>query len=301
MNGVLVINKPMDFTSFDVVAIMRRVTGERKIGHLGTLDPNATGVLPLVLGNATKAQDLVVNHDKEYVATFRLGVKTNTLDIWGEVIKEEKTSFSKEDILKILPRFTGEIQQIPPMYSAVKVDGKRLYDLARDGKEVERKARPVTVYELSLTDFDEESQQGTLKIKCSKGTYVRTLIDDIGDTLGSFGVMTSLVRTNACGYSIDDAISLEKARELTDFKDYIKDTESLFMTYGYVKVTSPQAKRFQNGGALDKNRTYLAKLNPPDGTILRVKDDQNKFLGLGIIKGEELKIYKLFAVNQPNS
>ena len=301
MNGVLVINKPMDFTSFDVVAIMRRVTGERKIGHLGTLDPNATGVLPLVLGNATKAQDLVVNHDKEYVATFRLGVKTNTLDIWGEVIKEEKTSFSKEDILKILPRFTGEIQQIPPMYSAVKVDGKRLYDLARDGKEVERKARPVTVYELSLTDFDEESQQGTLKIKCSKGTYVRTLIDDIGDTLGSFGVMTSLVRTNACGYSIDDAISLEKAREMTDFKDYIKDTESLFMTYGYVKVTSPQAKRFQNGGALDKNRTYLAKLNPPDGTILRVKDDQNKFLGLGIIKGEELKIYKLFAVNQPNS
>ncbi|MDY4813740.1 MAG: tRNA pseudouridine(55) synthase TruB [Ruminococcus sp.] len=301
MNGVLVINKPMDFTSFDVVAIMRRVTGERKIGHLGTLDPNATGVLPLVLGNATKAQDLVVNHDKEYVATFRLGVKTNTLDIWGEVIKEEKTSFSKEDILKILPRFTGEIQQIPPMYSAVKVDGKRLYDLARDGKEVERKARPVTVYELSLTDFDEESQQGTLKIKCSKGTYVRTLIDDIGDTLGSFGVMTSLVRINACGYSIDDAISLEKAREMTDFKDYIKDTESLFMTYGYVKVTSPQAKRFQNGGALDKNRTYLAKLNPPDGTILRVKDDQNKFLGLGIIKGEELKIYKLFAVNQPNS
>ena len=301
MNGVLVINKPMDFTSFDVVAIMRRVTGERKIGHLGTLDPNATGVLPLVLGNATKAQDLVVNHDKEYVATFRLGVKTNTLDIWGEVIKEEKTSFSKEDILKILPRFTGEIQQIPPMYSAVKVDGKRLYDLARDGKEVERKARPVTVYKLSLTDFDEESQQGTLKIKCSKGTYVRTLIDDIGDTLGSFGVMTSLVRTNACGYSIDDAISLEKAREMTDFKDYIKDTESLFMTYGYVKVTSPQAKRFQNGGALDKNRTYLAKLNPPDGTILRVKDDQNKFLGLGIIKGEELKIYKLFAVNQPNS
>ena len=239
----------------------------------------------------------MVNHDKEYVATFRLGVKTNTLAIWGEVIKEEKTSFSKEDILKILPRFTGEIQQIPPMYSAVNVDGKRLYDLARDGKEVERKARPVTVYELSLTDFDEESQQGTLKIKCSKGTYVRTLIDDIGDTLGSFGVMTSLVRTNACGYSIDDAISLEKARELTDFKDYIKDTESLFMTYGYVKVTSPQAKRFQNGGALDKNRTYLAKLNPPDGTILRVKDDQNKFLGLGIIKGEELKIYKLFAVN----
>ena len=301
MNGVLVINKPMDFTSFDVIAIMRRVTGERKIGHLGTLDPNATGVLPLVLGNATKAQDLVVNHDKEYVATFRLGVKTHTLDIWGEVIKEEKTSFTKGDILKILPKFTGDIQQIPPMFSAVKVDGKRLYDLARDGKEVERKARPVTVYKLSLTDFDEESQQGTLKIKCSKGTYVRTLIDDIGDTLGSFGVMTSLVRTNACGYSIDDAISLEKARELTDFKDYIKDTESLFMTYGYVKVTSPQAKRYQNGGALDKNRTYLAKLNPPDGTILRVKDDQNKFLGLGIIKGEELKIYKLFAVNQPNS
>lgn len=298
MNGVLVINKPMDFTSFDVVAIMRRVTGERKIGHLGTLDPNATGVLPLVLGNATKAQDLVVNHDKEYVAEFRLGVKTATLDIWGEVIKEEKTSFTKEDILNILTKFTGEIQQIPPMYSAVKVDGKRLYNLARDGKEIERKTRPVTIYHLSLTDFDEESQSGTLKIKCSKGTYVRTLIDDIGNALGSFGVMTSLVRTNACGYSIEEAIPLEKAREMTDFGDCIKDTESLFMTYGYVKVTFPQAKRFKNGGALDKNRTYLAKLNPPDGAILRVKDDQNKFLGLGIIKGEELKIYKLFAVNQ---
>ena len=298
MNGVLVINKPMDFTSFDVVAIMRRVTGERKIGHLGTLDPNATGVLPLVLGKATKAQDLVVNHDKEYVAEFRLGVKTATLDIWGEVIKEEKTSFTKEDILNILQKFTGEIQQIPPMYSAVKVDGKRLYDLARGGKEVERKTRPVTIYHLSLTDFDEESQSGTFKIKCSKGPYVRTLIDDIGNALGSFGVMTSLVRTNACGYSIEEAIPLEKAREMTDFGDYIKDTESLFMTYGYVKVTSPQAKRFKNGGALDKNRTYLAKLNPPDGAILRVKDDQNKFLGLGIIKGEELKIYKLFAVNQ---
>lgn len=294
MNGVLVINKPMDFTSFDVVAVMRKATVERKIGHLGTLDPNATGVLPLVLGSGTTAQDLVVNHDKGYLAEFKLGVKTDTLDIWGKVLREEKSSITKEDIISKLPMFTGEITQLPPMFSAVQVDGKRLYDLARQGKTVERKPRQVVVHSLKLRDFDEESQSGSLEIFCSKGTYVRTLIDDLGESLGTCGVMTSLVRTSACGYTLEDAIPLNEAREMTDFSEHLKSVESLFTSYGYVKITEPQARRFSNGGALDKNRTYLAKMNPPQDTILRVLDHTNKFLGLGIIKGEELKIYKLF-------
>lgn len=296
MNGVLVINKPMEFTSFDVVAVMRRATGQRKIGHLGTLDPNATGVLPLVLGNATKAQDLIVNHDKSYVAGFRLGVKTDTQDIWGKVLYSEETSFTREDVLHKLSPFTGNIMQVPPMYSAVQINGKRLYDLARQGKTVERESRPVTIYSLELLDFNEESQTGTLKIECSKGTYVRTLIEDIGKSLNSYGVMTSLVRTSACGYTLDDAIDLSVAREMTDFSGCILSTESLFKCYGYVKVSEAQSKRFKNGGALDKNRTYLAKLNPKEDTIFRVKDNNDEFLGLGIVKGDELKIYKLFAV-----
>ncbi len=294
MNGVLIINKPMGFTSFDIVAIMRRATGQRKMGHLGTLDPNATGVLPLVLGNGTKAQDLIVNTDKSYRAQFMLGVKTDTLDIWGKVLEERKSCVTREEILNKLPLFTGEITQIPPMYSAVQVEGKRLYDLARQGKTVERQGRRVTVYSLELKDFDEKSQKGVIEISCSKGTYVRTIIDDLGISLGTCAVMTGLVRTRACGYTLDEAIPLERAKNITDFSKHLISVESLFKNYGYVKVTEPQARRFSNGGALDKNRTYLTKMNPSEDTILRVLDNKNNFLGLGIVKGDELKIYKIF-------
>lgn len=298
MNGVIVINKPMDFTSFDVVAVMRKALGIKKIGHLGTLDPNATGVLPLVVGNGTKAQDLITNHDKSYEAEFQLGIKTDTLDIWGKVLNEEKTTFTKEEVEEKLGGFVGEIYQLPPMYSAVQINGKRLYDLARAGKTVDREKRKVTVYSLSLVSFDEKDQKGKLEIKCSKGTYIRTIIDDLGESLGTCAVMTSLVRTEACGFTLDDAIDLEVARNLQDFTPYIKDTESLFMNYGYVKITQPQSKRFANGGALDKNRTYLEKMQPAEDTILRVRDNNNQFLGLGIVKGDELKIYKLFKTQQ---
>lgn len=294
MNGILVINKPMEFTSFDVVAVMRKATGQRKIGHLGTLDPNATGVLPLVLGNATKAQDLIVNHDKSYTAGFRLGTKTDTLDIWGEVVSTSNNKATADDVKNALQHFVGDILQTPPMYSAVQIDGKRLYDLARQGKTVEREKRPVTVYSIELVGFDEEKQEGTLCVSCSKGTYIRTIIDDMGEMLSTFAVMTSLVRTSACGYTLENAIDLGTARNMTDFSDCIMSTESLFTSYGYVKISEAQARRFSNGGALDKNRTYLQKMQPEEGTILRVKDHEDKFLGLGIVKGDELKIYKLF-------
>ena len=299
MNGVILIDKPADFTSFDVVAVVRKITGQRKTGHTGTLDPNATGVLPILLGSATKAQDLIVNHDKTYIADFRFGLTTDTLDIWGKVLSEQKSEVTREDILNVIPKFTGEIEQIPPMFSAVQKNGQRLYDLARKGIEVERESRKVTVYGLELLEFDEETQIGKFEISCSKGTYVRTIIDDIGRLLGVGGVMTGLRRISACGYKIGECITLDKARQLAEsgeLEKYISPVESLFESYGYVVVSEAQARRFSNGGALDTERTYLKKLDVENGQIFRVKDRENKFLGLGIVDAQNklLKIYKLF-------
>ncbi|MEE0913127.1 MAG: tRNA pseudouridine(55) synthase TruB [Ruminococcus sp.] len=299
MNGVILIDKPADFTSFDVVAVVRKITGQRKTGHTGTLDPNATGVLPILLGSATKAQDLIVNHDKTYIADFRFGLTTDTLDIWGKVLSEQKSEVTREDILNVIPKFTGEIEQIPPMFSAVQKNGQRLYDLARKGIEVERESRKVTVYSLELLEFDEETQIGKFEISCSKGTYVRTIIDDIGRFLGVGGVMTGLRRISACGYKIGECITLDKARQLAEsgeLEKYISSVESLFESYGYVVVSEAQARRFSNGGALDTERTYLKKLDVENGQIFRVKDRENKFLGLGIVDAQNklLKIYKLF-------
>ena len=299
MNGVILIDKPADFTSFDVVAVVRKITGQRKTGHTGTLDPNATGVLPILLGSATKAQDLIVNHDKTYIADFRFGLTTDTLDIWGKVLSEQKSEVTREDILNVIPKFTGEIEQIPPMFSAVQKNGQRLYDLARKGIEVERESRKVTVYGLELLEFDEETPIGKFEISCSKGTYVRTIIDDIGRLLGVGGVMTGLRRISACGYKIGECITLDKARQLAEsgeLEKYISSVESLFESYGYVVVSEAQARRFSNGGALDTERTYLKKLDVENGQIFRVKDRENKFLGLGIVDAQNklLKIYKLF-------
>lgn len=299
MNGVILIDKPADFTSFDVVAVVRKITGQRKTGHTGTLDPNATGVLPILLGSATKAQDLIVNHDKTYIADFRFGLTTDTLDIWGKVLSEQKSEVTREDILNVIPKFTGEIEQIPPMFSAVQKNGQRLYDLARKGIEVERESRKVTVYGLELLEFDEETQIGKFEISCSKGTYVRTIIDDIGRLLGVGGVMTGLRRISACGYKIGECITIDKARQLAEsgeLEKYISSVESLFESYGYVVVSEAQARRFSNGGALDTERTYLKKLDVENGQIFRVKDRENKFLGLGIVDAQNklLKIYKLF-------
>ena len=192
MNGIIVINKPSGFTSFDVVAVMRGIAKTRKAGHTGTLDPMATGVLPILLGNATKAQSLIPDSSKEYIADFRLGITTDTLDITGKIIEEKKSEISEREISDVLPEFTGNIFQIPPMYSAVQKDGKRLYELARQGIEVEREKRKVTIYKLELLEYDEKAQTGRLLTGCSGGTYIRTLIDDIGKRLGCGGVMTAL-------------------------------------------------------------------------------------------------------------
>ena len=216
MNGILCIDKPQDFTSFDVVAVMKRLLCTRKVGHTGTLDPMATGVLPILAGSATRAAELLPSHDKEYEAGFQLGITTDTQDIWGTVVESRPVFSKKDEIQALLPRFTGEILQLPPMYSAVKKDGKRLYELARQGIQVEREARKVTVFTLALTGAREETGEYTLSISCSAGTYVRTLIHDLGQALGCGAVMTSLRRTKACGFSLDDCLTLEEARALSE-------------------------------------------------------------------------------------
>ena len=296
MNGVIVVNKPAGYTSFDVVAVMRRLSGQRKIGHTGTLDPNATGVLPLLLGTAAKAQDIIPDHDKAYVAGFRLGLTSDTLDIWGEVKTKTESRVGREQLEAVLPSFRGEIEQIPPMYSAVKVGGRRLYDLAREGREVERKSRAVTVYSLELTSFDEETQSGELVVSCSRGTYIRTLIDDIGRRLFVGAVMTSLDRTYACGFRKSDALDIDTIKSLAEngeLENHIMSVESLFVAYPQLVVSDAQAVRFSNGGALDAARTLLRGTSA-DGLIYRIKDRNEKFLGLAVTEEENLKIYKLF-------
>lgn len=295
MNGILILNKPMGFTSFDAVAVARKASGQRKTGHCGTLDPNATGVLPVLLGAATKAQDILPNHDKEYLATLKFGIETDTLDIWGRVLREESTSVSSQAFENALYSFKGSIMQTPPMYSALKQNGKRLYDLARQGIEVKREKRPVTVYNLTAEDFNYSEQTAKIRVSCSKGTYIRSLIDDLGKALGTAATMTALIRTSACGFSLDRSISVAELKQMSpeEIQKKLLPIESLFTSYKSVTVSPLQATRFKNGGALELARLHSLESGTPQGTILRVKHNDT-FLGLGKITDSELKIFKLF-------
>lgn len=295
MNGVVLIRKEKEYTSFDVVAVVRRLVGQKKVGHTGTLDPNATGVLPVLLGTATKAQDIIPRHDKKYRADFKFGVATDTLDIWGTVTEEKPANVTAEQINQALGAFRGEIEQLPPMVSAVSINGKRLYQYAREGKAVERRARRVTVFSLDLVSFDESTQSGTLDIHCGGGTYIRALIDDMARSLGAVGVMTDLVRYEACGYRLEDCITLDELKEMTESGDFsfLHSVESIFMCYDALTVSDKQAQRFINGNPLDIVRTGLRD-GVEDKKIFRVKDRQGAFLSLGIVDGEALKLYKHF-------
>ena len=298
MTGVLILDKPAEFTSFDAVAVCRRLCHERKIGHTGTLDPMATGVLPLLLGKATRAASLLEDTDKEYEAGFQLGVSTDTEDSTAKVLATSDTPVSKEALEALLPRFRGEIMQVPPMYSAVSKDGKRLYELARKGIEVEREARPITIYRLELTGYDETTREGTLRVSCSKGTYIRTLIADLAKAAGSLGVMTALRRTHACGFTLADAVTLDEARALSEagtLEEKLRPVESLFVHLPEVAVSAAQAVRFQNGGQLDLSRiARFRREKPEEGQAFRVKGEDGAFLGLGKIEKQQMAILKLF-------
>lgn len=299
MNGVIILDKPQDFTSFDAVAVVRGLTHEKKIGHTGTLDPMATGVLPLLLGRAAKAADLLPDTDKEYRAGFRLGQRRDTGDVTGRIVEEDRVPVSREVLEAALERFRGEIDQVPPMYSAVSVGGKRLYELARQGIEVERKSRRVTVSRLELESYDEAAREGVLTASCSKGTYVRVLIEDIARAAGSLGTMTALRRTAACGFLEKDALPLDKLKALAaegNLRRVLRPVESLFEEYPAVEVSPAQAARFRNGGSLSIDRLRMPRITLTPGLLLRIYG-QGQFLGLtkAVPERGELRFLKLFA------
>ena len=300
MNGILIIDKPQDYTSFDVVAVVRGCLRERKAGHTGTLDPMATGVLPILLGSATKVQSLLPDTDKEYEASFRLGLTTDTLDITGQVRSEHPADCTAEEIEAQLPPFRGDILQRPPMYSAVYKNGVRLYELARQGIETEREERPVRIDCLELLSFDTAAQTGRLRIVCSKGTYIRSLCDDIGQRLGCGAVLTALRRVKACGYTVEDAIPLTEIRRMAPegqeaFLPLLRPVDSVFTVFPSVKVSEGQAHRFRNGAALRIDRLRALQL-PADGTRYRVYAPDGVFLGIGEVSltQEALCVKKLF-------
>lgn len=295
MTGIICVNKEKDITSFGVCAKMRGILKEKKVGHTGTLDPMATGVLPIMIGGATRFLDYLPESDKGYRAVFVLGKTTDTLDITGTVTAENEVNASKADVESVLTQFKGRIMQTPPMYSAVSVNGKRLYDLARQGIEVEREKREVEIKSLELADCNENENEYTIDVLCTKGTYVRTLIDDIGRALGCGAVMTSLVRTYAMGFTLDDCKTLAQLQLLKDsgagFESVLLSLEKALGAYDKVVVSPAQSNRFKNGGALDLVRVKK-QLNADE--IYRVYSSDGDFLGLGKAVETQLKVEKLF-------
>ena len=250
MTGIICINKPQDFTSFDVVAVMRRCFGTKKVGHGGTLDPMATGVLPVFVGGATKAVDIIPDTDKSYRAGFRLGLTSDTQDIWGEVLTTAEADISAEMLERALNGFRGEIMQIPPMYSAVSVNGKRLYELARQGKTVERQARQVHVEQIELTAFDAQQGTGTLTIHCGTGVYVRTILHDLGQALGCGAVMTGLRRTMSNGLPIERCVTFEQIQKLAEegrIEEILTPIEDVFASLPQIRLNEAQTTHYRNG------------------------------------------------------
>ncbi len=295
MTGILLIDKPAGITSFDAVAEARRLLNTKKIGHTGTLDPMATGVLPLLVGRATRAADILPRSDKMYLAGFKFGVATDTFDITGKVLERSDVKVEEQQIVELLPKYTGSIRQRPPMYSAVKVGGVRLYELARKGEEIETPEREVEVFSLSLIEFDFEEQAALFQIHCSKGTYIRSLCSDMGKDLGCGAALNFLLRTMASGFGIEDCITLERARELARegrLYEALLPLDRAFGDLPEVFVTAGQGKRFINGGSLSCARLEL----PCEYGDFRVYSEDGGFLGIGAVDGAsgELKVKKLF-------
>ena len=290
MQGILIVDKPAGWTSFDVIAKMRGVLGTRKLGHSGTLDPMATGVLPVFCGGASKAVDLQLNHDKTYRATLRLGSRTDTGDITGTVLETRPVTAGEAELKDILPRFVGPQMQVPPMYSAVKINGQPLYKAARQGLTVERKARPIEIYGITYEGSPAPGEY-TLTVRCSKGTYIRTLLEDIAQGMGQLGTMSALRRTQAGLFAEADAHTLEDilaAKEAGPdaLEGLLLPVERVFEPLPLLKVSPGMAQHLYNGCPTSR---YPA----PDGRY-RVQDEAGQFLGLANITGGVLRVEKLF-------
>lgn len=300
LNGILIFHKPQDFTSHDVVAKLRGILRTRKIGHGGTLDPMATGVLPIFVGGATKAADYAAAQDKTYEAGFTLGFSTDTQDTTGTVTAQSEQRVTEDEVRAALHTFLGAQKQVPPMYSAIKVDGQKLYDLARKGKEVERPARDITILDIALLNFDPHSQKGAFRVTCSKGTYVRTIVHDLGEKLGTHAAMHALTRTRAGVYDLSEAVTfdqIERARDDGTLESLFRPTDSLFVDYPAVTLNAEGRDRAARGATVFERQTDgLAQFAP--GTLCRVYAD-GKFLMLGRVDtldkgGNGLFVHKNF-------
>ena len=283
MNGIVIVDKPQDWTSQDVVSKLRGVFKTRRIGHGGTLDPMATGVLPVFVGRATRAVEFFEHAEKTYIATLRLGIATDTEDITGNVLTEREASVTEEELEAALTRFRGEIDQIPPMYSAIKVNGQKLYELARKGREVERQSRKVTIFRLECLGFD--GKEAKLLVHCSKGTYIRTLCKDIGEALGCGGCMAALRRVSAGAYAIEAAVSLDALVAEEHPEKYLLPVDSICGEHPRVALTENQEKRCRNGNSFS--------LNLADGTY-RVYNKDGEFLALSKVENGTMTTIKSF-------
>ena len=294
MTGIILLDKPKDITSFGAVARVRRICSEKKCGHTGTLDPMATGVLTVMLGGATRFIELLPSHNKAYRASFRLGTTTDTLDITGKVLETREVNASAGDVREKIKDFVGEISQLPPMYSAVSVDGQRLYDLARQGIEVERKPRQVTIFSIDILSENEETNEYEIHVECSSGTYIRTLISDLGEALGCGAVMTELRRTKANGFEIEKAVTLEELEEAVSsgrIEDVLIPVDKALEEYPVIKVSEAQAKRFRNGGELSLERLKYPRMLG----YFRIYDPAGNFIGIGEIGQKDcLEIKRVF-------
>lgn len=292
MTGIICIDKPQGMTSFAVCSRLRKIFGEKKVGHAGTLDPLATGVLPVMIGGATKFLSHLPEYDKGYRAEFVLGKTTDTLDITGNVTGEFPVNCSEEQVRCALDSFKGKIMQVPPMYSAVSVGGKRLYELARSGVDVERQAREIEIKRLDM--LPKNGNAYVIDVLCTKGTYIRSLIDDLGRQLGTGAVMTALRRTLACGFSLNDCANLESlfaAKEAGEnMQKYLLPVENAFLQFEKLTVSSAQSIRFKNGGALDAERI---KSPIAESSVYRVCSPNGEFLGLGMEENSQLKVKRL--------
>ena len=287
MNGIIIIDKPQEWTSNDVVSRLRRVFNTRRIGHGGTLDPMATGVLPVFVGRATRGVEFFEHAEKVYEATLRFGLTTDTEDITGKTITECEVHLTEKDLLAVLPKFRGDILQVPPMYSAIKVNGQKLYDLARKGREVERQARPITIHELELLEFT--GNEARLRVRCSKGTYIRTLCKDIGEALGCGGCMAALRRVEAGEYTLEGSIPLRQLLDISeageDVEHLLRPVDTMFASHEKLSLNEKQARLVKNGNAFSADCA--------DGTY-RVYAPDGEFLALCKAEGGRVSTIKSF-------
>lgn len=284
MDGIIIINKEKNYTSNDVVSIVKKIT-KSKVGHTGTLDPNATGVLPLLIGNATKISKYLINHDKEYEVVLQLGIRTETADVEGKVIEEKEVTaemLNKDNIEEKLQQFIGKQEQIPPIYSAIKVNGKKLYEYARRGQEVELKPRQIKIYSIQLVGINEKEKQISFKVKCSKGTYIRSLCEDISKKLGTVGYMKELNRLQVGEFYIKDAMTISEMKEKIEAGNLesIITIEEIFKNNPQIQLEQEQIEPYINGVKINTEKTNgVYRIYKPNGT----------FIGLGIIENSKLK------------